>query len=381
MTIQWGKSSGADINLSFSGNCALDGCRIVGSGADDDIALDWAWPATDVHTMLPLDGTLENWGTGADWVVTNGVEWVQPGWMGPQAARTPNFGGWKQMARADDYCTPLTGITRELWLRREEDVTSGRRFRFNKGFTWDPLFYYSTYGWASEAFFPNGAFRVEHIEWLIDIDLQWHHFCLEWDAEADRATLYVDGMVAGTLDNTGLEPASHRTEIWTDSAGGAYHFDALVIAERPLHGGEFTPHRYEAGSVTLQYQPDDLMRLTSIDWSGTFGPSYGYVTKVEVYSRASWHVVASDSNGVQPPITGLNYVIGGPNVVRFTLAPKQDTLQSETPLLDWVLVNLEPLTRPAPQSLNFSAPRSNISVTTEKCEIRIKTSRRELGVK
>ena len=363
-TLAWGTTSGATTVMPWKDNCLLDGCRIVNEGqADDDIVLNYAWPLdrTSAHTYLPLDGDLTNEGTAADWTIGGSypVDFSNNGWLGPQSLILPDTGNnWTRLIYADSICPfHTTGRAwREVWLCLDDIQTSDYYVRFTRDYDngWATLEF--RYKSAAEMYInlvsrmqdpSTGNTLTVQLSYVTAIPSGWHHYAAEFDGQQGAAWLYIDGEpVASTTWDSAYSDfltSGLYEDVQMRSAGlwglaDAYRVDNFT----GYHGTSFSPRRYERGTVTAQYTLSAPQRLTDIDWSATTGPSYGQVTKVEVYS-GGWRTVAEDPAGLTPPISGLDYTVAGPDIVRVTLSPKDDAPQSETPVLDWLMVNLVPV--------------------------------------
>jgi len=392
MTIQWGKGSGANVNLTFSGNVALNGTRILNAGElDDDIALAFGVFIPDEHTagLWHLDGNGLDAGPNGNDLTNNGVIWeTTDPWVGTGEGI---FDGSSYLYCADTDSLSITGaMTLEAWAATGA-LSTGLYIIVSKYWSAAFSYYLGIYQNRVRALV-NPLGESTHDNCFRDSDIVLdnntrYHIAMVFEP-GSRLDVYINGelhngALTGDIPSQ-IADTTANFEVGSRN-GGEYcwlgKIDEVRLSSVARYLTEFSPHRYEDGTVTLRHSLTDSMRLTAIDWDGAFGASYGYVTQVEVYSGGQWRVVASDPAGLTPPITGLEYMVSGPDILRFTLVPKQDTLQSETPIVDWVLVNLEPLTRPARRHLQFSCEQSIIAVTSRRSEIRVTTSRKELGVK
>jgi hypothetical protein len=106
------------------------------------------------------------------------------------------------------------------------------------------------------------------------------------------------------------------------------------------YSSNFSPVRFPAAGTVIAGNNPLAGTLTEVAWSATeSGDNEGDVLAVEVWSGGTWQVVG----GASPtsPLTGLSLSVVSGNLLRFTLAPKTDALQSETPVLTWAEATVE----------------------------------------
>ena len=131
------------------------------------------------------------------------------------------------------------------------------------------------------------------------------------------------------------------TEIEPDSL-----IDDFYMTHRALHQGtNFSPHRYESGNGVIQYDFGAQQSLTNIAWSALeTGDWEGDISKIEVYDQdlSAWTQVGGASPTSPIDLSGSPVTIGSAalaDIIRVTVDPKADTLQSETAkLLDMTLI-------------------------------------------
>jgi len=367
----------------WSGNCVLSGTRIVNSGqADDDIALAFNEFVPDTNTLGLWHLNEAQW-TGATHEIIDSSGNGHHGQIYNFAYGHVTQGEW--LDRCAEYDNPdpnssengwiyihendavgldgLAKFTIEAWLRPEFDVTNtyvpNHRRAIVKG---------QTGSWGC---WP-GSYLISFVEdkiWIECVDTDrhshlltvpaadwvsqgvWFHLALVHDGS--ELALFINGQLANSIDFpyamvSNPDNPLHFGQGWTSAAAPVYCWtggiDEVRISDTPRYLSNFSPHRYEAGVVVAQYALDRAYTLTQIDWSGTFGASYGQVRAVYVYSSGQWVQVGGDYP--TPPLTGLSLQVSGPDLVKVELEPKQDALHSETPILDWLSVALEPITEP-----------------------------------
>jgi len=361
-TIKWGSSTGTGILLPFTGNSALDGTRIVNAGAaDDDIALAFNEFVPDANTLVAWRMNEASWSGELDEVVDassnslhgtayNGAT-TATGWLNRCGAFLDADGLQHVRSDASNLLNGLNSWWMSAWAKPVQRASAYGRFGAILAVSPPGSTYRLALAVCWDTTPPTAAVATESPTFTTSTSVptdQWTHIGFEWTA-AGTLRIYVNGTVAGEWTSAVWQPTQDLhvvSGVSTPDASTIYnryvgYADDAVLATQNPWGGEFSPHRYESGTVTAQYALGTSYRLTNVDWSATTGVDYGQITKVEVYSGGAWLTVAENANGLTPPLTGLDYTVTGPDIVRLTLVPKADTLQSETPLLDWVAVATE----------------------------------------
>jgi len=353
VTIIWGADSGADIKLPFAGNCALVGTRIVGTGSGD-VALAFNEFIPDEHTVALYHMNEAAW-TGAEGEV---VDSSGNGYHGAARNGATTTSGWFDRCGEfgdSQYCNvpaldvliepPLTTEVWIYWRSRglylHHDIV---RKLYN--IQWGVQDVGEENGKVYLDFYSDVARYSYRTSEAIISPETWGHLAVVI-ADYEDVSLYLNG---NSVDFAFLGVASNTfyyspLRISSGESWGGY-LDELRISSTVRYTSDFSPHRYEPGTVTARYQVGSPQRITAVDWGGLLGADYGVVTKVEVNTTSGWRVVAEDPAGLTPPLTNLSYITAGPDIVRVTLAPRADTLQSETPVLDWLKVAFEPVGLP-----------------------------------
>lgn len=394
MTIRWGSDSGADISLPWSGNCALSGTRIVNAGQpNDDVALAWAefQPGPEVIALWRMNeagwsgaaGEVEDAADDHDATAVGAS--TAPGWLDRAGLFAEEDYWYTQPSAAFD----LSDVFLAAWLRPDAWASTAGAHALGLALViWnvqEPVLGLMAYQTAAayEALLEVGGNSYSLTGGSVALGSWAHVAC--WK-NGTTVRLYVNGQEVAAADDW---PASIS---WpsapTACSGGRLRDgfvlgryvgavdDALIAATNPW-GGEFSPHRYEPGAVAARYALGGPHRLTAIDWQATTGADYGEVTKVEVYSGGTWLVVAEDDAGLTPPILGLSYQVDGPDIVRLTLTPKADSLQSETPVVDWLQATLEAVGQMR-ETVTVGYKRKALTVLYERQSVQIDATRRSV---
>lgn len=357
-TVAWGRPSGADVLLPWADNCLLSGTRIVNAGQpDDDIALAWQEFTPDADTVAlwhmneaAWNGTagevIDATGNGNDGTALNGANTIANGWFD----RCGSFDGSDDWVRCGQGCELFGDCTVEAWIHWLNVTTAYRRQIVTK-YSAEGAFMYSLeihHGAGDKLRFSVRPASSAYVFSTIAVpDNQWVH--VAGVREGNQLRVYINGTCYGTADVTpDLVASAGYVGIGLNPRYFNQPFDGYIddvrLSSVARYTGDFSPHRYESGTVTARHELGQQHALTSIDWGGVFGAEYGLLTKVEVNTVGGWVTVAEDPGGLAPPISGLSHRVSGPHILRVTMAPKSDALQSETPVLDWLQVVLQPVT-------------------------------------
>jgi len=100
----------------------------------------------------------------------------------------------------------------------------------------------------------------------------------------------------------------------------------------------FTPHRYEAGSAILSDTAFAGATIGQVDWAVDAGS--GTVSAIHLNSGTVGTPIWTQVGGVNPtsPITGLTVVVAATSIVKISLTPVADALQSASPTFDWLML-------------------------------------------
>jgi hypothetical protein len=358
-TVAWGKDSGADVVMPWYGNSVLERTRIVGGGSpNDDVALDWNEFEVDAHTramwrMNEGSGTRagDSSGYGHNGTLVGGASgWSNEAWLGPYCFRRTDDGSpgssYITVQHADTLIG-MTALTLEWWMKGEWFPARGGDWR-NPAAISKTFSYSAAFGnWGQDinaSVYINGARYLPSWGGALQRRVDWTHVAVTWNG-TNAFECFVNGVSKGTRSaQAGAVTGQAGYALTMASAGFVGLLDEVRISDVCRYTGSFAPTRYqESGTVTAQYELQSPYRLTEIGWAGTFGANYGLLTKLEVHTTGGWVTVAENPAGVESPITGLDLIVAGPELVRATLVPKADTLRSETPVLDWLGVLLVPL--------------------------------------
>lgn len=379
----WGTGGGGAVEQAWAGNSTLSDTRIV-SGA---VELDVARPAVTDETIALWRMNEAEWDGSADEVVDAGPNELH----GQAIAGATTVAGW--MDRAGDFdgsdhvkppfstafnLGPTDSITMECWFKLDrlnanqtligthlDGFRRQARIRVNSNNT----FLGAVGGSDNSTTDGSGnAWRILINNWLpTGVTLQtgvWYHlaFCqwVEDGTNNHKAQMFLNGVGSSVTTLNSSVPLYCRV------CEGEYHgqpyvgatnnnqspieyldgqIDEAWVTRERTYSGNFSPVRFPASGTVVAGNNAAAGTLTRIEWSATeSGDNEGDVSAVEVYSEGSWQAVG----GASPtsPITGLSLPVVAGNLVRFTLTPKADTLQSETPKLTWATA-IVPAPKPA----------------------------------
>lgn len=343
-SIRWGLGTGADINVPFTGNSILSGCRLIGAGgADDHIALDWDLRTPGANAVYYVPGT-EGVGNAQDTVGASVYDLTpgswQSGWIGEYALGDT----W---GRATGVPVPtisvLGNLTVEFWWYRGAAATAITRIytlASDEGNRWR---------WGvtvfEEVFPAQLRARVRGTNITVDLTTSlpalgtWTHIAVEKHGNVER--LYINGAVAAEKTqamDAYTQPVSFTG--WSNS-GRWNGFYGATAAE--YQGTAFSPVRYKSAAQNGTVQPYCQcsyaglagMVPAQVSWSATAGDLYGKVKRILVNDvSAGWTAVGGAYPTSPVAISGL--VLASADALRVELEPKADALQSETPVLDWL---------------------------------------------
>ena len=385
MRLLWGNAnaSGVDIALPWSGNIDPDqstGIRILNAGQpDDDISLSFNEYQPDANTIALWHMNEADWNGTAGEVVdatgnghdaksygsaTTAAEWLDrygyfpadvDRWYTPAssdfALNDFFFATWVRIdARASAFGSMPAALA--LWDAGDDNCwLLGANFVTNE--------YTFAWWYAGEWYRCSGGTLTKG---------QWVHLA-GWKTGA-ISHLYVNGVLVNTLSLPSAVVSWSSNPVASSGAARPVYYQRLIgavddafIATTNPWGGEFSPHRYEAGTVVATYDLSGPHTLTEVDWAGTFGADYGRVRRVYVAQPGGWIPIGPEYP--EPPITDLQYIVTGPELIKVELEPRQDTLQSETPILDWLLASLQPLAgKPSRRAIHANSESHRIAATS-----------------
>ncbi|MCD6351694.1 MAG: LamG domain-containing protein [Armatimonadetes bacterium] len=358
-TIAWGKGSGGDVCLPWSGNASLEALRLVNAGQpDDDLLLAFnefvpdentvgLWHLNEAGWTGTPDEVLDASGEGHHGKAINGAT-TTDGWLD----RAGQFeASQSQMVEISTVPSIPSGVmTLECWVYVPDTNSYGVLIKIGDS---------DGVGLGIGTYLRTADNKLEAVyEWATwvhsnqTVGTGWHH--VAFASAGTSPVFWIDGVeVPVTTGRTPYAPTK------VGGIGGQYDentglpsrcisalIDEVRVSEGVRYSGDFSPTRYPtSGTVVAQYTPPSSSRLTELSWDGTFGADYGQVRAIYVNSGGDWQQVGGDYPS--SPITGLNLPVTGPDLVKVELEPRQDALQSETPTLDWLQVVLETTAAPA----------------------------------
>lgn len=348
-SVRWGLGTGADVCVPFSGNATLSGCRIIGAGLeDDDVVLAWDEHAVDVNTV-------GCWRMNGDWTDASG--------NGHDA--TPVYGptftaGWYDRAgsfvrtsyqgleiASDDALNIIGDMTFECWWYRTTAYSSN----------WESLLAKRAFGAVAcpygvnmrngvlQWYFADTAFRVCSHNSAPPLNA-WTH--LAFTRESGILRIWVNGTSVKQSNFSAYSPTATADNLKFCQIDPSHEtlsatLDDMRLSNVSRYVANFTPVRYKSASQNAGIQPfvqcshSSLTGMVpaAVSWSATTGAGYGQVKRVLVNDvSAGWTAVGGDYPTSPVAISGL--VLASEDAVRVELEPKADTLQSETPVLDWL---------------------------------------------
>jgi len=359
-TILFGDSGGgADTNETFAGNVALSGTRVIAEGAgDDSLACDWNWPTPGANDMLlkledAAGQTLADAGKGytAYRGTTSGAEnedasWLTESWLEEHGLSYNTDLAAYETATAEALPTG-TEFSLMLWLKIAASTGA-----YQTPYYWRD----AGMGIACESYWWTNDTITHHI--YIG---GWHNIahaftdgsihCLIVSAKSgSRVRVAVDGDIASaamasTFSNMNVNLQLGRADSGRDILGNIY---GAYWATHELSDAEIAAisKRYAQGSAVIQYNFGAAQSLTNIAWNATeTGDWEGDISKIEVYDQGLTAWVQKGGASPTSPIdlSGSPVTIGSAalaDIIRVTVDPKSDTLQSETAkLLDMTLTH------------------------------------------
>lgn len=365
-TIGWGSGSGADTELTFAGNTTLASTRIVSAA----VQLDFDSYTNDANTVLHAKMDEDHWDLGEYDILDssgNGHHGFSGGWNGAPIAQgnATTTADWKGKCGYNDgtnydsgiffplegFRTRITGdFTAECYFKRSDQTLSLSVLLSQKWIdTPTPLVaLYRTkaaqYWWADsdEVLDFSPSFIFPH-------DGVWHH--LAFGRNGNTCYLHYDGGAA----STGNLATSNPTVWTTNGALAALNNPAPVYrwigkmadyrisdVVRYSPSGFTPPGLFKASGTTIVGNNTTAGRISSVDASVTTSAgNAGKVTKVEVKDNlGAWNTVASDAAGVTFPVTGLSTRVTTGDLLRLTMIPKDDTLKTESAIVNWVKADI-----------------------------------------
>lgn len=357
VSISWGTDGGGDRALAWSGNSVLSAARIVSAA---EVSLAPVQAAVDANTRGLWRMDEASWNGTANEVVDSSGS----GNHGTAYNSATTAAGWI------DRCGSFTAASNHYVLVPSSDSL---KYGLNDTFVMDCWFKYT--GASGNGKYFVGYTGSEYLFGYLNTDSAiasirygsptsqtygqvmgtfqdsaWHHFAFQtWVVSGNRyARLAVDG-AWGTERNATAKAsvAAYNYCIgtyWQASPAGSWTglVDDLRISMGSLYtpGTDFSPYRYSTGTVvaTNNSLHGDL---NEVSWASVeSGDNEGDIAAVEVWSAGSWTAIGGASPS--SPITGLEIPVTTGALLRFTLAPKSDALQSETPILNWVKGTITP---------------------------------------
>jgi len=359
-TILFGDTGGAaDINLAFAGNVALSGTRVIAEGAgDDSLACDWNWPtgANLVHRWKMDEGAGNAVDDTADMDLSVPA-WQGTGWLGSDSAAlsgnycpansTAEWAGSDEEGCVEGWFYPTFDVS--TWVGGEGAGLFLQEFAVNNGY--DIGLYH---GWGSYKYMvrSGGAttFNVNAnvADFLVNT---WHHIAICYSLTNNTFKFYIDGtQKVGTTFTASVDNTLAYFRVgYSSFFAGAFdsgQVDGVAIHAEPHYTANFSPHRYEQGNSVIQYNFGAAQSLTNIAWNATeTGDWEGDISKIEVYDQdlTAWVQKGGASPTSPIDLSGSPVTIGSAalaDIIRVTVDPKSDTLQSETAkLLDMTLTH------------------------------------------
>jgi len=346
-SFSWG--SGGDV--PFSGNSSLNGTRLDSS----EILLDWnrstdgsdtigLWPADDRH------GNSSNKNIGSRYGDIPAVTLGQSGSIyGTGYIDSHSFNDTFTSA-SSNLLDSKSAYVVQAWVN-VKNVPAGSVVTILTSYAWGndikfglwitSSFRRIIFYWWPDGPYGTGSIYYDHADISGDLAVgspDWHHIAVEWTGT--KLNFYFDGIRKGQLDRSNWPANASR--LFKVEPLGALVDDLKCQDASQWDGNNFTPHRFEQGTAVLTHSFSQAQTLHSVSWSATeSGDNEGDIKKVEVYNTdtSSWQQIGGDSP--VSPISGLNIPIadGSSNILRFTLDPKSDSLQTETPKITSVSID------------------------------------------
>jgi len=344
-TQRWG-----DSGLPWSGNSTLAACALSGN----TVVLDYNRPAVIAATKGLWRMNEASWaGTAGEVLDASGLghhgqayggATTAEGWMN-QAGSFSGSNYALVPAHEDLRFAAGEAATFEVWFRGNPTTTKLLCGWYNVLNSWDLRLLTTSAGGSlrwRRSDTGDGVTLTPTVSGTYN-DNNWHHLAVvTWvDGGTRYAQAFADG-VAGTA-LSGVE-GSQTTNCafgfggrWDDGSltlGFAGLLDEAHWCKSRLYTGAFSPVRFQASGTVVCANNTLAGTLTGVSWGATeSGDNEGDISKVEVWTDGAWTQVGGDSP--TSPLAGLVLPVAAGNLLRFTLAPKADAKQSETPVLTW----------------------------------------------
>lgn len=344
-SITWGDTgAGSDINLTFDGNSTLDSTRNISEGAgDDSIALEFNEAPVEADMELLWRFNEESWdGTPGEVLDATGngdtghlgsVGFVPTSdWLNNYAnhsSGTPQF--------AEDVASGGSDVPHAycFWAKvvnPESDWAFVRRgsweyVRINQAAAPSMLTLYKV-GDVGESIV--STLEVPH-------DGAWHYIAVLVHTSPRQIEFFLD-------DTWDTQSYSYAYPGWGGNElrvhhqiinGGGFDDFASFWNGVPSHAWiEAQAKRFNQGTAIVNYDLGGGSRtFQTLSWNALeSGDWEGDISRIDVYGADSqWHQVGGDSP--TSPIEGIGLEVSSNVQIKYTLDPKSDTLQTETPKL------------------------------------------------
>ena len=366
-TILFGNTGGgAEVNVAFAGNVALSGARLISEGAgDDSLALDYNWPTPAGNDLLlkmeeGAGDSLTDAGpqsytaylgnaAGAD---AQDPAWSSQAWMEDEALSfAPGGGTDAKRVTIESVTTANPGCSVFFWYKR--DVAAWK---------WEHIFQGHVVAGQDQFALQGGTGTaiVRVSSWVDGSGIYSPVIECPFDViHAVGATAEIGGALRCFVDGSYTENLNMPSGTWNNTQDVLFGQGTTWYCYGLLYGLYYAPDkvlsiaqmqalskRYVQGSAIIQYNFGGAQNLTNIAWNATeTGDWEGDISKIEVYDQdgASWTQVGGASPTSPIDLSGSPVTIGSAalaDIIRVTVDPKADTLQSETAkLLDMTLTH------------------------------------------
>ena len=348
-SIGWGSGSGADTELAWADNCSLSSTRIVSAA----IELAFDEPAVDGNTVALWrlndgagDTVLDATANGNNLTKQAIADWTAAGFLNGgissddyQSTYRLADGSMTVAADPEEGC--IDGFVKPAFDPTSDLHEYGMFLMRGNGAGRNTAVTYTSFGGAPCIATYVGAGNVRI---AVPVDFaqgEWSHIATMWKHSTGKCYTYING-VQRVSSTYYYDATLYGTYMRMGGGAGlasnwAGEMDSVRVSDVMRTGLPRT--RYPDTGIVTGSNCATTGTVEEVSWGATTtGDNEGSVAKVEIYTAGAW-TQAGDDNPTSP-ITGLSLPITEAAPVRVTMTPKADTLQTESPSLTWLMLEV-----------------------------------------